>query len=257
VKILEEEPPLSSECKLPWIIDAFLYPINASGMIHIAIFVLLPRLVGLAVSLLTMMLSPVLGRQGTGYIITFLTIPFYIVFYGYMFYYIPYCVFDSTKGNRRAPDIPIQGTFNVMDFISQMILLLGCVAICMWPAGVYYGVYYGLSRYDLTRQVDWFLWLLVVTGVFFLPMSLLRGIMFDSFDALSPIELVLGIVHTFAAYLGLVLFFLLLSTLLKAVKWLVPLSFLADAMRFYLIFVLAHRLGWFYWWHKDKLDWGL
>ena len=252
MKILEEEPPLSSECKLPWIIDAFLYPISASGMIHIALFVLLPRLVGLAVSLLTMMLYPVL-RHGTGYIITFLTIPFYIVFYGYMFYYISYCVFDITKGDRRAPDIPIQGTFNVMDLISQMILLLGCVAICMWLAGVYYG----LIRCDLTRQIDWFLWLLIATGVFFLPMSLLRGVLFDSFDALNPIELVLGIVHTFAAYLGLVLFFLALSALLKAVTWFVYPSFLADAVWFYLIFVLAHRLGWFYWWHKDKLNWGI
>jgi hypothetical protein len=25
----------------------------------------------------------------------------------------------------------------------------------------------------------------------------------------------------------------------------------------YLAMVAAHLLGWFYWWHKDKLNWGL
>jgi hypothetical protein len=33
--------------------------------------------------------------------------------------------------------------------------------------------------------------------------------------------------------------------------------FLKTAVIFYLVFVLAHRSGWFYWWYKDKLDWGL
>lgn len=253
MKILEEEPPLSSECKLPWLIDAFLYPTSVSGMIHIAVFVLLPRLVGLVVSLLFLVLYPIM-REGTGYFIAILTFPFYIVFYGYVFYYIAYCVIDSTKGNRRAPDIPIHDIFNFWDLISQIILLLGCVAICMWPAGLYYG----LIRWDLAQRDDRLLWLLIATGVFFLPMSLLRGVLFDSFDALNPIELVLGIVRTFVAYLGLVLFFLALPALyMVVVMRLAYLRFLADAVWFYLIFVLVHRLGWFYWWHKDKLDWGI
>ena len=45
MKIIEEEPPLADECKLPPIIDAFLYPISSSGMVHLAVFLLAPILV--------------------------------------------------------------------------------------------------------------------------------------------------------------------------------------------------------------------
>ena len=45
MKILEEEPPLADECKLPWLIDTFLYPISTSGMIHLAFFVIVPILI--------------------------------------------------------------------------------------------------------------------------------------------------------------------------------------------------------------------
>jgi len=31
-KILEEEPPSAGECKLPWLVDAFLYPTSDYGM---------------------------------------------------------------------------------------------------------------------------------------------------------------------------------------------------------------------------------
>ena len=34
-------------------------------------------------------------------------------------------------------------------------------------------------------------------------------------------------------------------------------KFIRQALKFYLVFVLAHRLGWFYWWYKDKIGWGL
>ena len=46
MKILED-PPLAVERKLPWLIDIFLYPLSASGMIHLAFFWLAPPLLGL------------------------------------------------------------------------------------------------------------------------------------------------------------------------------------------------------------------
>jgi len=199
-----------------------------------------------------MLLSPFL-RHGTGYITMLLTIPFYIVFYAYIFYYIANCVFDSTKGNRRAPTLPMGEIFNFWDLVSQVILLLGCAAMCMWPAGVYYG----LIRCDMVQRLDWLLWFLIAAGVFFLPMAILRGVLFDSFDALNPIEIILGIVRTFPSYCGLVLFFSVLLALSTALMQLTFLSFLAEAASYYLLFVLAHRLGWFCWWNKDKLDWGI
>jgi hypothetical protein len=54
------------------------------------------------------------------------------------------------------------------------------------------------------------------------------------------------------------LFFFVISGFITAVSprlgvW----SFVRRSIDVYLVFVLAHRLGWFYWWHKDKLEWGL
>ncbi len=253
MKILEEEPPLASEFKLPWLVNAFLYPISTSGLIYLAVFVLLPLLFSLFIRLLTLLLQPYLG-QGTFLLFKPLTIIFYIVFYSYMCYYIADCVINSAKGHQRALCITITNTFSIGDLVTQAAILLGCVAICMWPAGLYYG----LIRWDLTQRDDRLLWLLIVTGVFFLPMSLLRGIMFDAFDALNPILIIWSILKTFLPYCGLVLFFLAVGGFITAVLPRLPLwTFLIQGVKIYLVFVLAHRLGWFYWWHKDKLAWGI
>jgi len=246
MKILEEEPPLASEFKLHFLIEAFLYPISASGMIHIAIFVFLPLLFSIFVGFLASFIGPFL-REGTSYIIRYVTIPFRIVFYSYVLYYIAHCLFESTKGRRRASDIPTSGTFNIGDLLSQVILLLGCVAICLWPAAVYYLI---------KQQSDLRFWILSGCGIFFLPMSFLRGVMFDSFDAINPILIVWSILKTFLPYCGLVLFFLAVGGFIVAVLPKIPLwGLLAQGVKIYLIFVLAHRLGWFYWWYKDKLGW--
>ena len=248
MRILEEEPPLSDQCKLPWITDAFLYPISASGMLHVAIFVFLPRIVSFFVGLLARFLGPYL-QQGTFYIIAFLTAPFYIVFGSYVVYYVVNCVIDSAKGNRRATDVTLPANIDAGDLIAQVFLLFGCVAICFWPAAIYY---------VLTKQTDSRFMLLAVCGTFFLPMSFLRGVMFDSFDALNPILIIQSICKTFLSYCGLVLFFLVLGGFIEVILPHLPLwGFLSAGIEIYLVFVLAHRVGWFYWWHKDKLNWGL
>ena len=82
--------------------------------------------------------------------------------------------------------------------------------------------------------------------------------MFDAFDALNPIWLIRSIGSSLLGYCGLALFSLVLGGFIVKVVPRLPLwSFLQQGIGFYLVFVLAHRLGWFYWWYKDKLDWGL
>jgi hypothetical protein len=248
VKILEEEPPLADECKLPWIIDAFLYPISAAGMIHLAVFVFLPIVFSFFINLLTWCLEPIFGL-GTSRFTGLLTLLFYIVFFLYMFYYLNYCIFNSSKGNRRASDAPVLDTFGIGDFVSQVILILGCIAVCFWPVAVYY---------ILIRQKEVWFWLLLACGIFFLPMSLLRGVLFDAFAALNPIEIFRSIGSIFLPYCGLVIFFFAVGGFIATVVPRLPLwHFILATVRFYLIFVLLHRLGWFYWWHKDRLDWGI
>ena len=248
MKILEEEPPLADECKLPWLIDAFLYPISASGMINLAFFVLVPELVSFLVFVLASFLAPFL-QFGTSYIITLLTLPFYIVFGCYVVYYVAHCVIDSTKGRRRATDLPMANIFSIRDLVEQTILLLGCVAICFCPPAFYY---------LFTRRIDFWFWVPLALGGFFFPMCFLRGVMFDSFDALNPVEISRSILSTFLPYCGLVLFFMAFGGLAAIVLRRLPLwGFLRTCIILYLVFVLAHRSGWFYWWYKDKLGWGL
>ncbi|MHC4439967.1 MAG: hypothetical protein ACYS3S_21630 [Planctomycetota bacterium] len=248
MKILEEEPPLVDECKLPWVIDAFLYPISASGMINLAVFVLLPILVSFLLGLLARFLSPFL-RSGTSYIIMFLKAPYYVIYCSYVCYYISHCVIDSSKGSRRASDLPIANTFDAGDLVAQVVLLLGCVAICFGPAALYY---------IFTRRIDYWFWVLLALGGVFFPMCFLRGVMFDCFDALNPVEIFRSIFSTFLPYCCLVLFCMAVGGFAVMVLPRLPLwRFLKTFIIFYIAFVLVHRLGWFYWWYKDKLGWGL
>ena len=113
-------------------------------------------------------------------------------------------------------------------------------------------------------------------------MALLSGILFDATHALNPIFLVVSIIKTFFRYCALVLYF----TILCGIVWLI-ITNLQDirapqslqGMLFYPLIVInyfftwafftkvipltylamvgAYLLGHFYWWNKDKLDWGL
>jgi len=236
------------ECKLPWIIDTFLYPISASGMVHLAIFVIVPLLFGLFIRSIEYILRPSLG-MATAEITESVTIIFCVIFYSYVCYYVADCVINSAKGQRRASESMMPSTISIGDFISQAFIIIGCAAVCVSPVLLYSVL---IKRNDL-----WF-WIMSAYGIFFLPMSLLRGIMFDTFDALNPIEIIRSIGRAFLPYCGLVLFFVVVGGLVRVALPKVPIwNFPKKIVEYYLIFVLAHRLGWFYWWYKDKIDWGL
>lgn len=248
MKILEEEPPLANECKLPWLIDAFLYPISTSGIIHLVLFVIVPLLISLLIRMMWYFLGPIL-ELATAEITVPINYILCVIFYSYVCYYISDCVTSSAGGHRRAPDVTVPNTISIGDFISQAFIVIGCTAICLAPVLLY--------RVFIKRTDSWF-WVLAAYGSFFLPMSLLRGIMFDSFDALNPIEIVRSICRALLPYFGLVLFFLVAGWFIEAVIPRLPLwGFLKRALKVYLVLVLSHRLGWFYWWYKDKLGWGL
>lgn len=248
MKILEEEPPLADECKLPWLIDTFLYPISTSGMIHLVLFVIVPLLIIGLIRFIEYFLGPYLWLF-TAEITEPIAFILSVIFYSYVCYYISDCVTSSAGGQRRAPDVTTPNTISIGDFISQGFIVLGCLAICSAPI-LLYSV--------LVKRTDSWFWAFAAYGTFFLPMSLLRGIMFDAFDALNPIEIVRSICRALLPYCGLVLFFLVVGGFIGAVIPRLPLwGFLKRALKVYLVFVLAHRLGWFYWWYKDKLGWGL
>lgn len=259
-----EQPPVISadpltevieESSLPWFIDALAYPISVSGAVNIAVFVIVPLFVEFAIGHLIGSVASRLPLGGASYITGLLTLPFYIAFGCYVCYYVAHCVNDSSRGHRRASDIQIARTLDFGDLLSQVILLLACVAMACWPVAVYAGYIAWIER---TEPNDLWYWLLGSLGIFFLPMSFLAGVIFDTFDALNPLLIVQSIGRTFLPYCGLVLFFWAVTALAIEVIPLLPIwGFVRQAIQIYLLLVLANSLGRFYWRHRDKLDWGI
>jgi hypothetical protein len=263
MKILEEDPPLATERGLPWLIDMFLYPFSAAGMVQLAIFCLGPPLLGFINRL-------ALSRIPFGSLIALVLL---LLLAAYALYYLSCCVLDSSKGGRRAPDIIVQYAPDKSDLIAQLFLMLACIAICFWPVSVYS---------VLMRRVDIVFWLLSACGLFLFPMALLAGILFDATHALNPVFIIASIFKTLPKYCGLVLFYCILGAIVAAIAYNIrhlsgaqdlpgviflpfrlinyffTAAFIYKAMAFaYLAMVGAHLLGSFYWWHKDKLDWGI
>jgi len=242
MKVLED-PQLEVKRKLPWFIDTLLYPVSLHGIIYIAIFLTLRLLI----SLLGRYVFSYAGHYG-GVLSLFLN----ILLVGYIFYYFGYCIFDSSKGGRRTPDIRAEHIPDKEDFISQLFLILGCVAICFCPVAIYYG---------FTQRIDSTFWLLSACGAFFFPMALLAGVLFDAIHALNPIFIIGSIFKAFLPYCGLILSFCLfgglVAVIVRIMHRLPILGFISNAVNLYLLFVAVHLLGRFYWWNKDKLDWGI
>lgn len=256
-----EEPQLPVKSKLPWFVDGLLYPISISGIIHLLIFLLAPFLIGL---ISRYVLSSIFLLGGI------LSLLLYLLFLGYVFFYLGYCIFHSAKGGWRAPDISFVHTPDKADVATQLFLVFGCLAVCFWPCAVYY---------SFTERADLIFWLLFVFGNLFFPMALLAGVLFDSFDALNPVLIALSIYRTLLPYIWLVPLFCLLNVLVLWLLSKLPLpggpnqmlnygfiivdylchrSFVyKTAGPIYLATVAAHFLGRFYWRHKDKLNWGL
>jgi len=261
VKILEEEPPLADECKLPWFVDIFLYPLNISGLIHLVIFLCAPIFISLIHRFILGYIWPV------GELIVAIL---YLLFVGYVLYYLSWCVIDSTKGGLRAPDITLQASPAKGELLGWVGILLACTAVCFWPAAVYY---------ILTGKTDFLYWLLTALGLLFFPMALLAGFLYDSIGGLNPRLIIKSVIKTFPTYLPVVIFFAGLFAVFSRVIPQLPQSESLESMLLYLSQVIniifnprfalrltgfiylamigAHILGRFYWLNKDKFDWGL
>ena len=258
-----EEPKLAAEVKrkLPWFVDVFLYPISVSGIIHIVIFLVVPFLIGLISRLILSWFWPVGGL---------ISLLLYLLYVGYVFFYLRYCIFDSSKGGLRAPDITAQPTPDRWELVSEVFLILGSLAICFCPLALYY---------FFTVRVGLTFWLLFAFGSFFFPMALLAAVLFESFDALNPLSIIRSICKTFLPYCTLVPLFIVLNALIiriianlpetkhwiqavdygsTVIQYLCSKSFIYQTLpAIYLAMVAAHLLGRFYWLNKDRLDWGL
>jgi len=243
----EEEAESDTERKLPWIIDIFLYPTSTPGLTHLAIFIGVPLLIHL--------LRQLLGPLGLVLLFPGLVINFLLGFY--MCWYFAECVRDSAAGRVRAPEVFADADIGTM--FGQWLYLAACYAIFVLPAAFYF---------TYANRTDKIFWILVAYGVFFFPMGLLAAIMFDTSSAFNPVLWIGSIFSTFFQYCGLVL---LVGGIVLASLALIGIGEPEDAeqmgmgakilgavfpcLLIYLVFVVAHLLGRFYWRNQEKLNW--
>ena len=238
---MEEEAEAVAARKLPWIIDIFLYPLNLAGIIH---------LIGLW--LLVFLLCPLVMEfwgLGVEYIPIVYTLPI-----AYVLYYFAECIRDSAAGGCRVPDFWMHpADSDKWDCISQLLVVLGSIAVCFWPMSVYYVV---------KERTDLIYWLLLACGGFFFPMALLAVVLFDSYNAFNPILIIGSIFRTFFPYCGMVLLFyggallfMKIDSHLYSFRLLPAVPSISRALQLYLIFVAVGLLGRFYWRYRDRLNW--
>ena len=238
-KMAEQEPEPVAERRLPWFIDILLYPISASGMVHLAILSFLPRML-LPLGHLNWLHPPIFG------------LGFLVIFIGYLLYCLSDCIRDSANGGRRAPNIDISPTvlLNIGELISPVLKVFVCIAFCLGPL---------LAYLIITKRTDIIFWMLVTYGVFFLPMVLLAGVLFDSLRALNPILIIASMFNVFLPYCGLVSLFFVVSGLVAIIITFMPqlpiISYILSAVCIYLTMMMAHLLGRFCYKYREKLNW--
>jgi hypothetical protein len=231
-----EENESAGHRRLPWFIDIFLYPTSAPGLTNLAIFSIIP--------LITRILFI------PGFILNFL-IGFY---FGW---YLTECVRDSAKGKTRAPEAFVIA--DAREMLDQIEHIIGSYLIFIMPAFLY-------SLY--AQKTDLIYWVLLTTGSFFFPMSLLACIMFDSTKGLNPILLLGSIFSTFFQYcllvllvIGIIFSFISITKITETENTrnfsITMLAFegIFIFLETYIALIIAHLIGWFYWRNKEKLNW--
>ncbi len=245
-KMRVDEPEHAEERKLPWLVDIFLYPTSASGMIHIAIFVIAPILIGL----LSRFVFSYARHYGD-----MLSLILYLLLIGYMFFYFGECIRDSAAGGLRAPET-LANAPGTSDLFEQFVNLFACYAFFLGPVTFYRGY----IHFTDTQMNTAIYWPLLAYGVFFFPMGILAVVMFNSANGLNPILLICSIASTFFQYCGLVIFFsglyvLRILTFSVGQRWGILANGISNIVLIWLLIVTAHLLGRFYWRYQDKLNW--
>jgi DNA-directed RNA polymerase subunit RPC12/RpoP len=238
----EEEPSDDTggppERKHPWFIDIFLYPICKPCLLTLGIIIIIPLLINIAVGLL--------GPFGLFVLVPGFFIDFVIGLY--FLWYLSECIRDSAEGGIRAPET-LANAPSLGELFSQLLRLLICMLIFAGPLGYYY---------IKTGKNDTIFWSLLALAVFFLPIGLLAVILFDSLRGLNPLLLIGSVFRTHFIYFALVV--ILWAVVLSVIFILKTLSsiwaiFLSGYFIMYILFIVAHLLGRFYWRYQEKLNW--
>ena len=245
-----EEIESTTQRKLPWLIDFFLYPISKAGIIILGIVVVLRFLIRIIVLLLgglSLRIPLFLIPFGMAWIIGILV---RIVLYFYLYWYLCECIRDSATGGTRAPET-IGHNPGFGEMLGQAIKTIGCFLFFLGPACIYHlksggtdAIFHRLPAY---------------VALFFFPMSLLAVVMFDSFKGLNPIVLIGSIISTFLPYCAMIMVFVWAGFFIiekgPDLLGLTGSAFIFWCFGIYLAMVAAHLLGWFFHRYERQLNW--
>ena len=242
----EQEPEVVSpfdtdlppERKLPWLLDIFLYPICIPCLQTMAIIIIIPLLINLAVGLL--------GPFGLFALVPGIFIDFVLAMY--FLWYLSTCIRDSAEGGIRAPDT-VANAPSLGELFVQLFRMIISILIFAGPAGYYY---------IKIHNIDPIFWSLLAVSIFFLPIGLLAVTMFESIRGLNPLLLISSAFRTHFIYLSLAV--ILWATALGIIFTIKMLQniwaiFLSVYCVMYILLIVAHLLGRFYWRFQDKLNW--
>ena len=229
--------------------NALLFPANLIGLGHIGVY----TLCFIALSFVQrMMVSVMPVNLALGFIGLIITIE--------MINYLHHCIRESASGATTAPDSLLVDSFDVGGvsaslggYFSLQAEYLGMiipVLICFLP-GLLYAIF--------TNRFDAIFLILLGVGTFYYPMLQMAVVIFDSSSGYNLFIHIISIIKTFFSYCLLVvqvafviagcvgMVFLFHNAVLAAV-FLFP-------IQMYLIMVMMHLLGRFYYLKQDQLNW--
>ncbi|WP_146661293.1 hypothetical protein [Anaerohalosphaera lusitana] len=247
--VVEEEEMIGKSGKSP-LVEILAYPATLLGL-SLGFVFLGPKIIRLAMQFVSAMLpafAPVL-------FIPFLLISMITKFIelfttAYMFWYICVSIERSARGERHIPET-LWMDEGFWDSFRRLCHVLACVLICLGPAMINVG-WYGYSS-------DF--WVLLLPGVFFLPAAMLGVSIRHSIDGLNPYFILKTICKAPRGYLMLAVIFEA-SVAVVAVFVLLQFAPLPGVLKLllrggyiYMLFVLAHITGRFFFNNRDKLEW--
>ncbi|OHB57512.1 MAG: hypothetical protein A2Y12_16000 [Planctomycetes bacterium GWF2_42_9] len=228
----------SKKRKLPAVIDVFLYPASVSGMINIVVFTVLSLLMGVS----RLFLMGIMGFM----------VRFTIV--AYLYFYLVECIRDSATGGVRAPN-NIDAMPDSIDEAKSKALEVIASFIIFWGPVFGYMLYkiFTTPRGFPSDPFDNTFWCLLGYGIIFFPMGILAIAIFDSSSGFNPFIWITSIFSTFLQYFILLVilgFFCLLIYLITT-----RLGIISTPIRLYLLMIMAHILGRFYYLNSERLNW--
>lgn len=248
---LNKTPDEVPQRKLPWVIDIFLYPMNRAALIILGICAGGPFLLRVLITFFRVATSQVqimIIFWLVSLIVHYAALFFLLL---YMNWYLWECIRDSAGGGIRAAET-VGATPGFGEIIGQAFKSSVCAGLCLAPAVFYLG---------RVQAFDTIFWTLLGLAGFLLPMTLLAMVMHDAFSALNPALIIRSILRTFFSYFFLVPLCCVPCVLLPLAYYLIfnkrywHWSYALQFAAFYLMLVMGHLLGRFYFKNDEKLYW--